>query len=567
MDAPNVSSIAPPAGIEAGDAVGGDPQLLKAAAALRDNRIPIAETLLRRFVEEHPDDVRATGMLADAVLRLGRGQEGEELLKRCLELAPDLAAARQRYAKLLLQQNRTAEAFAQANLLLKQDPSNPHHHNLMATAHSWVGDYAKAAMEFELAIEHAPDLPGLQVAHANTLRFLGRYDECVASYRKAIERFPRFGESYWSLANLKTFRFAPAEVEAMRTLLADLDLPAEDRIFVQFALGKALEDAGHYSESFERYREGNAACRSRISYNSELTTAFVTRSKSFFTAQFFASHAGSGCDAPDPIFVVGMPRSGSTLIEQILASHSAIEGTMELQGLPSLARRTGGLARSGPAGLPFPESLGVLHANALAALGKEYVERTRIFRGTDRPFFVDKLPDNFTNIGFIQLILPNAKIVDVRRHPLDCCVSCFKQCFLAGKEYTYSLGDLGRYYLDYVELMAHFDDVLPGKVHRVIYEEMVADPETQIRRLLDHLGLPFEPQCLKFHETDRAVRTASSQQVRQPMNRDSIGTWRSFEPWLGPLIKALGPALAAYPAAPEFRRSLNRAVHDTIGSS
>jgi hypothetical protein len=277
----------------------------------------------------------------------------------------------------------------------------------------------------------------------------------------------------------------------------------------------------------------------------------VARSKAVLTADLFASRAGQGCPAPDPVFILGLPRSGSTLIEQILASHSAVEGTMELPDITAMARRLSG-ARTTREPSAYPEILATLDPGALKALGEEFLERTRVQRKTDRPFFIDKMPNNFAHLGLIALALPNARIIDARRHPLGCCFSGFKQHFARGQNFSYGLADIGRYYADYVELMAHFDAVLPGRVHRVIYESMVADPEREIRALLDYCGLPFEESCLNFHQNDRAVRTASSEQVRQPIFKDAVEHWQNYEPWLDPLKTALGPVLSAYPNAPEF---------------
>ena len=314
---------------------------------------------------------------------------------------------------------------------------------------------------------------------------------------------------------------------------------------IVFALGKALEDAGEWAGSFEHYQAGNALRRERLSYDADETTAHVARSKALFTPAFFAGRSGAGSPAPDPIFVIGLPRSGSTLVEQILSSHSKVEGTMELPDIASIARRLGGERREGeePA---YPGVLADLTPEQLKALGEEYLERTRIQRKTGRPLFIDKMPNNFAHIGLIHLILPNAKIVDVRRHPLACCFSGFKQHFARGQGFTYDLTDIGRYYADYAALMAHVDAVLPGRAHRVIYEQLVEDPETEIRRLLAYCGLEFEPACLSFHETARPVRTASSEQVRQPLYRDGLDQWRHYEPWLGPLKAALGRTLETW---------------------
>ena len=355
---------------------------------------------------------------------------------------------------------------------------------------------------------------------------------------------PGLGESWWSLANLKTFRFGPQDIAQMRAQLGRTDLPDEDRLHLHFALGKALEDEGGYAESFEHYSKGNAIRRAQLGYDAGEISDLVRRLKNVCTADFFRAREGSGSPAPDPIFVVGLPRSGSTLIEQILASHSAVEGTMELPELLSIARRLGGRKTRGEASA-YPEVLAELPTVEFRELGEEYLQRTRVYRKLGRRFFIDKMPNNFFHIGLIHLMLPNAKIIDARRHPLGCGFSCFKQHFARGQGFAYSLEDIGRYYADYVDLMAHYDSVLPGAVHRLVYERLVESPEAEIRRLLAYCGLPFEDGCLRFYENNRAVRTASSEQVRMPIFSEGVGQWRHFEPWLGPLKKALGPALEA----------------------
>jgi tetratricopeptide (TPR) repeat protein len=333
----------------------------------------------------------------------------------------------------------------------------------------------------------------------------------------------------------------------MRAQLARGDLAAADRYHYHFALGKALEDQGSWEEAFRHYEQGNRLRRSQISYDAEGNASHVARSKALFSRMFFAERAGFGSDAPDAIFIVGLPRSGSTLLEQILSSHSAVEGTMELPDVISIARVLGERKNRSQES-KYPDVLATLGAAEFRALGERYIEQTRIQRKTNAPFFIDKMPNNFAHLGLIHLMLPRAKIIDARRHPLGCCFSAFKQHFARGQSFTYDLAELGRYYRDYVELMSHFDEVLPGRVHRVIYERMIDDTEIETRRLLEYCGLPFEEGCLRFYENERAVRTASSEQVRQPIYREAIDHWRHFEPWLDPLREALGPVLDAYPA-------------------
>jgi hypothetical protein len=359
------------------------------------------------------------------------------------------------------------------------------------------------------------------------------------------------GEAYWSLANLKTFQFEAADLVAIQSALARTDLTAEDRTCFEFALGKALEDQADYAGAFAQYAAGNQRRKAQHGYEASEMSGLVARSRSLLTREFFAERAGFGAQAPDPIFIVGLPRAGSTLIEQILASHPEVEGTMELPDMIAIVRQLTG-ARSGPEDTPYPALLGDLSAERCLALGNQYLERTRPHRKRNVRFFIDKMPNNFAHLGLIQLLVPNARIIDARRHPLGCCFSAYKQYFARGQSFSYSLEDLGQYYHDYVELMAHFDQVLPGRVHRVIYEKLVADTEGEVRSLLDYCGLAFDERCLKFYENERAVRTASSEQVRRPIYREGLDHWRHFESWLDPLKGTLGSVLASYPAVPEF---------------
>ena len=524
-----------------------DPALIEAAAALCDNRLAVAEHLLKPYLASHPTNAAAIRMLAEVAARLGRMEDAESLLARCVELAPGFSEARHNHATVLYRLNRSEEALSELDHLLARDPQHPGYRNLKAAALGRVGDYEGAIALYDSLLKAWPDQPKAWMSYGHSLKTVGRQADCIAAYRRSIALAPALGEAWWSLANLKTVRFTEADVAAMETQLARADISDEDRFHLQFALGKALEDAGAFERSFDVYSQGAALRRASITYDAEVTHDHTVRSKAILTRAFFDVRLDQGCDAPDPIFVVGLPRSGSTLIEQILSSHSAVEGTMELPDIISIARRLGGQqSRNQPS--VYPEVLETLDAKACRALGEEYLDRTRIQRKLGRPFFIDKMPNNFAHVGLIRLILPRAKIIDARRHPLGCCFSAFKQHFARGQAFSYDLTDLGRYYADYVDLMAHWDTALPGAVHRVIYEEMIADPEQQVRRLLDHCGLPFESACLTFYENDRAVRTASSEQVRQPIFTDGVDHWRSYEPWLGSLKAALGPALTDWNA-------------------
>jgi tetratricopeptide (TPR) repeat protein len=528
-----------------------DPRLLEAALALSENRIAVAERLLRDHLKQHPTDVAAIRMFAEVAARLGRYADAQNLLERCLELAPGFAAARHNFAVVLHRQNQSARALIELDRLLSDDPRHPAYRNLRAAVLSRLGDYAEAIKAYADVLEQYPNNAKVWMSYGHALKTAGEQQQAIEAYRRSIAIAPNLGESWWSLANLKTVRFTREDIEAMRTQLARKDLTNEDRFHFDFAMGKALEDQAAYAESFEHYDRGNRLRRSGIRYDADENHALVERSKRIFTADFFASRAQAGAAAADPIFIVGLPRSGSTLIEQILASHPLVEGTQELPNIIEIARDLSG-GRLYENDSNYPQVLEALSVEQLRAAGERYVNETRVYRKTQRPFFIDKMPNNFAHTGLIQVILPNAKIIDARRHPLGCCFSGFKQHFARGQHFTYELAEIGRYYRDYVELMAHFDDATPGRVHRIIYEHLVDDFESEVRRLLHYCALEFDARCLKFFENDRAVRTASSEQVRQPIYRDAIEHWRHYEPWLQPLKTALGPVLDAYPSVPAF---------------
>jgi tetratricopeptide (TPR) repeat protein len=525
-----------------------DPRLLAPAAALVDNRIPEAEALLRQHLKDHPTDVAALRMLAEVAARLRRYADAQALLERCLELAPSFDAARHNYATVLNRQGKAAAALPHVEQLLAREPRNPGYRNLKGAVLANIGDYAASAQVYAEVLQEFPRQPKVWMSYGHSLKTSGCLADAVAAYGRAIDAQPNLGEAYWSLANLKTFRFAEADVLSIRKALAREDLSDEDRLHFEFSLGKALEDEASYEESFVHYARGNALRRKSHPYSADQNSSFVRRSKALFTKEFFAARAGAGIAAPDPIFILGLPRAGSTLLEQILASHSLVEGTMELPDIPRIARELAG-SNGADEEARFFEAVAALSGAQLRVLGERYLDETRIFRKTGAPFFIDKMPNNCLYVGLIHLIMPSATIIDARRHPLGCSFSCFKQHFARGQSFTYGLEDLGRYYRDYVELMAHFDAVLPGRVHRVFYERMVEDTEAEVRALLAHCGLPFEEACLRFYDNERAVRTASSEQVRRPIFREAVDHWRHYEPWLGPLKDALGTVLTAYPGA------------------
>ena len=525
-------------------------RLQQIAGHIAGGRLDIAQMELKEHLARRPDDADAISLMARAQVRLGRRREADTLLARCLELAPDFDAARFNHAHLLFQLNKPDAALGQLDRLLQRDPGNPLYRQLKANILETTGENEKSVAICEQLAAENPDRAESWISYGHALRALGIQEKSAGAYRRAIECQPSSGLAWWSLANMKSVRFGETDIDAMLEQLKRSDIPSEDRLHLQFALGKAYEDAGAYERAFEQYAKANATMRLRIHYDPDTLTAGVAANKKLFTPEFLRSRSGTGCAAPDPIFVLGRPRSGSTLVEQILSSHSSIEGTAELPYITALAARLEG--REGLAyATGYLKELAGLDASTLQALGEEYLSDTRAYRKLGRPFFIDKKPANFQHVGLIHLILPNAKIIDVRRHPAACSLSLIKHHSSAGHP---RLAELGRLYRDYVELMAHFDCVLPGRVHRVIYEDMVADPESEVRRLLGYLGLPFEESCLRFYETRRTVLTPSSEQVRRPISGEAVDYWRNFEPWLRPLIASLGSVFTAYPSVPEELR-------------
>jgi tetratricopeptide (TPR) repeat protein len=478
-------------------------------------------------------------MLAELASRIGRWRDAENLLRRAVELAPTWTVAKANLALVLGRNGKPAEALELLNDIFEVEPDNVGHWNLKAATLARLGEFEEAIGLYEGVLKRAPRQPRMWTSYGHMLKTIGRQADGIAAYRKAIEIRPTLGEAWWSLANLKTVSFDEDDIGAMKQALEAPGIDDEDRLHLHFALGKAMHDAHRTSEAFEHYARANALRLQKHPYDAKEISKKVDRSIAAFTPEAFAERTG-GCEAPDPIFIVGMPRAGSTLVEQILSSHSQIEGTTELQDIPALARR----------GRGYPRTALNLSLEERRALGEEYLKRTSVQRRTDRPFFLDKLPNNWLFVPFIALILPNAKIIDARRHPMACCFSNFRQHYARGQDFSYDLEDVGGYYADYVRLMAHVDRVLPGRVHRVIYERMVDDTEAEVRALLEFCGVEFEPACLEFHKTERAVRTASSEQVRRPIYRDATDEWRDYEPFLGPLEPVLGPIATSYPDVP-----------------
>jgi len=511
-------------------------ELLAVTNHLHEGRLLRAEEICRHFLRAHPKHTEGMRLLAQIGIRLGVLDDAEFLLESAVAFAPDDIQLRLDYVDALRRRQKFERSREEAEALYARDPANPLFQSHLAIESLQTGDYDRAFELFDRVLEKLPHDPATLTSRGHALKTMGQQAHAVESYRAAFAAKPDHGDAYYALANLKTYRFTDAEMVAMRDQAARPDLAFMDRVHIAFALGKAHEDRGEYAESFAHYREGNDLKRAQTRYSADAMTAEMARQREACTADLFAAHEGQGHDAPDPIFILGLPRAGSTLLEQILASHSQIDGTLELPNILSLAHRLRGRKASASR---YPAILHDLTAEQLAGFGEQYIADTRIHR-QGAPFFIDKMPNNFRHIGLIRLILPNATIIDARRDPMDCCFSGFKQLFAEGQEFTYGLEEIGRYYADYVALMEHWDEVLPGKVLRVDHEDVLDDLEGQTRRMLDHIGLPFEEQCLAFHKTERAVRTASSEQVRQPITRAGQGAWKPYEAWLDPLKAALG---------------------------
>jgi tetratricopeptide (TPR) repeat protein len=519
------------------------PEIVTATAMFSDNELAPAEAIVREYLLKHGNHVEAMRLLARIGLAHDVLDDADTLLEAVLTMAPDYRAARYDYAIALLRRHKHEQSIAELEKLLQLEPDNRAYKTTYATAKVGLGDHEGALRLYQELIAGAvqPVQAGeLHLSVAHSFKALGRQQEAIESYRAAATVRPSFGDAYWSLANLKTYRFEPDEISRMRTEEAAESTALVDRYHLCFALGKALEDKGEFEESYRYYERGNALKKSQSRYRPEPIERNTRLQKEICTQEFFAARRGAGCDSPDPIFIVGLPRSGSTLLEQILASHSKVEGTMELADIPRLVLDLQG--REPDSDNPrYPAVLQTLEPGEFLRLGRKYLSDTRVYR-TDKPRFIDKMPNNFRHLGLIHLILPNAKIIDARRNALACCFSNFKQLFASGQEFTYSLEDIGRYYRTYVELMAHWDSVLPGKVLRVEHEDVVENLDANVRRILDFCGLEFEPQCVEFYKTERSIRTASSEQVRRPIFKEGIDQWTNFERWLGPLKAVLGPA-------------------------
>ncbi len=512
--------------------------IVTARSMFADGEIEAAESMVRRYLLEHGDHIEGMRLLAQIGMKLDVLDDAELLLESVLEQAPDYRPARYDYAQVLLQRHKHRQAREQIRMLREEEPDERAYRMTQATLATELGECEQALREYRRLLEETPDHAELHLSMAHTLKTLGRQQDAVEAYRRAAQVRPGYGDAYWSLANLKTYRFTDEELVSMRAAEAAPRTALADRFHLCFALGKALEDRGEYAESFSYYERGNALKKSECRYRPEFIERNTRLQIEVCTAELFAARRGWGDPSNAPIFIVGLPRAGSTLIEQILASHSRVEGTMELSDIPRLAQSLQG-RESGGDRPRYPGVLAELPAEDFKRFGVRYLADTALYR-SGKPRFIDKMPNNFRHVGLMHLILPSAKIIDARRAPMACCFSNFKQLFASGQQFTYSLEDIARYYRTYVELMAHWDEALPGKVLRVQHEDLVADFEPQVRRILEFCELDFEPGCLEFYKTSRRVHTASSEQVRRPINTEGLDQWRHFEPWLGPLADALG---------------------------
>ena len=525
------------------------PPIIQAGSLFSDGEFTQAESIVRAFLLQHGDHVEAMRLLARIGIQRDLLDDAERLLASVLKLAPDYGAARADYAGVLHKRQKHLHARREMDTLLQLEPGNRDYLKLYASACVGLGDYEPGIRLYRQMLAQGAatgtETADLHLWLADLLKTVGRQPEAVQAYHAAIAAWPGSGKAWWSLANVKTYRFAADEIARMHTLEATPATSLVDRYNLCFALGKALEDQGQYEESWAFYERGNALKHAEIRHLPEIIETHARLSKQVCTKEFFAARRDWGVADPDPIFILGLPRSGSTLIEQILASHSQVEGTQELADVQRIVMelRGRGTDLDNPR---YPGVLTELTAEEFLRLGERFSTETRVYRRTGRPFFIDKMPNNFRDIGLIHLMLPNAKIIDARREPMACCFGNLKQLFASGQEFSYDINDIARYYRTYLELMRHWNVALPGRILTVHHEDVIDDLEGSVRRLLDFCGLPFEPACLEFHKTMRNVRTASSEQVRQPISREGIDQWRHYEPWLAPLRAALGDAVTSY---------------------
>ena len=516
------------------------PEVVRAGSLFSDGDLSAAENILRAYLRTSSDDVEALRLLARIQHQRAVLGEAESLLEAALEVKPNYVAARLDYVRVLIDRQKYLRAREETDTLLRLEPGNRDYLSLYAATCVGLGEHESAIARYRELLAASPASADLHVSLGHSLKAVGRKKEATESYQMAAAARPSFGDAWWSLANLKTYSFSQNEIVQMRAEEAAPGTDPVDRYHLCFALGKALEDRNEFAESWQFYERGNALKRAESRYHPDLTETNTREQVEVCTAQFFGARVCVGEPNFDPIFIVGLPRSGSTLIEQILASHSLVEGTHELSDIQRIVVEIRGLEDN-----RYPAALAELAPEEFRRLGERYITDTRAYR-QGKPFFIDKMPNNFCHIGLIHLMLPNAKIIDVRRDPMACCVSNLRQLFAKGQEFTYSIEDIARYYRTYLELMRHWDAVLPGRILRVWYEDVVEDLEGNVRRILGFCGLEFEPTCVEFYKTERSVNTASSEQVRRPIFLGGLFQWRNYEPWLGPLKDKLDDALIRY---------------------
>jgi tetratricopeptide (TPR) repeat protein len=516
------------------------PPLFEAVMTLAQQQPGKSQRLSLEFLREHPDNAAAMRLVAEVAARMGQFEEAERFIEGALCVAPDYDRA--------ISLRATVQALREAGADREAGPFR----SRMAWPETAPGQRLldEGIQLYEATVQQYPEKAEIWVGYGHVLRTIGAQDEAVAKYRRAIEARATFGEAWCAIGDLKSSRFTAGDVDELKRLVKASDVSEVDRAQLHFALGRAFEQFGDFKASFDAYAEGNRQRSQSADHDADAVARHVDRSVALFDREYFARRAGRGEPSRDPIFVLGLPRSGSTLLEQILSTHPQIEATGELSDIPNLADLLADGRKAAFQDSPYLESLSDLPGPELQRLGRAYLWNAGLKRRTNKPLFVDKMPNNWLHLGFILSILPNAKVIDARRHPIACCFSNFRQYFASGQEFTYDLRDIGRFYVDYARMMAHFDAVAPGRIHRVIHEDLVAEPEAEIRQMLDYVGVEFHEDCLRFHENKREVRTASSEQVRRPINREGVDQWRAFEPWLGPLREVLGSIADTYPALP-----------------
>ena len=515
--------------------------LLFISQILNEGKLGIAEEKCREFLKQNPTNTYAMSLLSDIADRLGYFDDAEFLLESAVKFDPDDGELRMKYAMILRKKQKFAKTMEQVNILCDQFPENLSYQAQKASEIMQNGDHKGAIDLFDEILHKNPYNFSILTSKGHAQKTLGETERAIKSYQTAYQVKQDHGEAFFSLANLKTYAFSENELNIMREQLKRVDLTLRDKAYFHFALAQGCEAIGEYDEAFFHLDSGNKIKNKQSKYSIERMDKELQAQIDVCDESFFESHGNGGYETEDPIFILGLPRAGSTLIEQILASHSMIDGTLELPNILSMAQSLRGDDIYGKEG-NYPKSMENLSPQERLEMGKKFIDDTKMHR-KEAPRFTDKMPNNFRHIGLIHLIMPNAKIIDARRYPLDCCFSMFKQLFAQGQEFTYGLAEAGSYYKSYVQLMDHWDAVLPNKILRVNNEDIIDDLEGQVSRMLDFLGLPFEESCITFYETDRSVRTASSEQVRKPINKSGMHRWKPYAQHLGPLIDGLGPQL------------------------